>query len=274
MTAISFRNKYGPWAVLAGAAEGLGEAYTIALARRGMNILMVDNQPAPLNTLAGRVEEKFGIHTHTLCIDLSHGNATREIMLAIQKKDCRLLIYNAAFSKIQPLVSYTEEELDKIIAINTLTPIKLVHAYVTWLKQNKHAGGVLLMSSLAGLIGMQLVAPYAATKAFTWNLAESLYSELKSYDIEVMACIAGATSTPAYLATHPHYGLIKPNVMKPGKVAEEALNVLGRKTLFIPGFRNRLSYFVLTRLLPRKIAAAIANLTMKKMYSYILEKEY
>jgi short-subunit dehydrogenase len=113
---------------------------------------------------------------------------------------------------------------------------------------------------------MQLVAPYAATKAFAWNLAEALHHELKPKNIDVMACVAGATATSAYLKTNPKHGLIKPQVMKPDTVAEAALKKLGKKTLFIPGYSNRLNYFILTRLLPRKLAASLANKTMGKMY--------
>jgi short-subunit dehydrogenase len=55
--------------------------------------------------------------------------------------------------------------------------------------------------------------------------------------------------------------------MKPEDVAEAALKKLGRKILFIPGFSNRMNYFILTRMLPRKTASRLANNTMKKMYS-------
>jgi short-subunit dehydrogenase len=266
MSGFSFKKKYGPWALLAGAAEGLGEAYTHALAGRGVNIVMVDWQEERLNSLASKVEEKFGIQTRRVPVDLSQQYAAKEIMRVIRDVDCRLLIYNAAYSRVKLFIAYNEEELGKYIETNTHTPVKLVHAFVQQLKQKNHRGGILLMSSLAGLIGMQLVAPYAATKAFTWNLVESLHHELKVYRIDVMACIAGATATPAYLGTKPHYGLFKPSVMKPGKVAETTLDKLGRRTLFIPGFMNRFSYFILTRLLPRKAASAIANNTMRKMY--------
>ena len=44
MAAKLFENKYGIWAVIVGSAEGLGEAFSIALAKRGMNLIMVDNQ--------------------------------------------------------------------------------------------------------------------------------------------------------------------------------------------------------------------------------------
>lgn len=188
-------------------------------------------------------------------------------MEATTDLECRLLVYNAAYSLIKPFSSIKDHELDNFCEINVSTQLKLVHAFSNHLLENKQAGGIIMMSSLAGLLGMQLVAPYAATKAFAWNLAEALHHELKPHNIDVMACIAGATSTPAYLKTDPQYGKIKPQVMDPEAVAEAALKKLGKKTLFIPGFSNRMNYFILTRLLPRKLASRIANNTMKKMYS-------
>lgn len=267
MSENPFKKKYGPCVLVVGAAEGLGEAYTLALAKRGLNIIMVDNQAESLSTLDQRVTSELSIETMQLHIDLRQANAVEEIMNKIQNIECRLLIYNAAYSLIKPFVNHTEEELDNFIDINARNQVKLVHRFAQYLISKEQSGGMILMSSLAGLIGMQLVAPYAATKAFTWNLSEALHHELKDQKIDVMACIAGATATPAYLKTDPTYGLIKPTVMKPDKVAEDALKNLGKRTLFIPGFANRLNYFILIRLLPRKWASSVANNTMKSMYS-------
>jgi short-subunit dehydrogenase len=189
-------------------------------------------------------------------------------MKELAKVNCRLLVYNAAFSLIKPFISITSEELTHFTGINTHTQLQLVHAFARQLVEKDQGGGIILMSSLAGLIGMQLVAPYAATKAFTWNLAEAISHELKPHKIDVMACIAGATSTPAYMKTNPSYGKLKPLVMKPEDVVEAALKKLGRKTLFIPGSTNRFNYWILTKILPRKLASRIANNTIKKMYAH------
>jgi short-subunit dehydrogenase len=51
----SFKEKYGPWAVVAGGAEGLGEAYSMALAKRKFNLLLIDNQEAALEQLAKKL---------------------------------------------------------------------------------------------------------------------------------------------------------------------------------------------------------------------------
>lgn len=265
-----FENKYGNWAVILGSAEGLGEAYSLALAKRNMNLIMIDNQKDPLNALSRQIEKDFKVKAKTVHLDLSEPDAVNKILTEIQPVDCRLLIYNAAFSLIKPFVSLSEEELDKFVEINAKTQLKLVHQFSKNLIDKKQQGGILLMSSLAGLIGVQLVSTYAATKAFTWNFAESLYHELKPHGIDVLACIAGTTATPAFLKTKPKYGLIKPSIMTAEAVAESTLQKLGKKALFIPGFSNRINYFILTRLLPRKLAGSVANKTMRSMFDHNL----
>jgi len=271
MRESAFKKKYGAWGLVAGAAEGLGEAYSIALAKRGLNVIMIDTQKSSLNSLSEKLESDYAVKTLCLHLDLVEDDATDKIMELMESVGCRLFIYNAAYSLVKPFTHHTAEELDHFIDINTRTQIKTVHRFSKYLIQKKQKGGMVLMSSLSGLIGMQLVAPYAATKAFAWNLAEALHHELKPYDIDIMACIAGATATPAYLKTQPKYGFPKPSVLIPEKVAEYALMKLGQKTLCIPGFSNRFSYFILTRLLPRKLAAAIANKTMGSMYKHKTE---
>lgn len=266
-SSMSFKNKYGPWGLVAGSAEGLGEAWSDALARRGMNLLMADHQPEKLEALSRKLEQKYNIQTLALHIDLSETTSADRLMEAIKAKECRLLVYNAAFSKVKAFLKHSPDELNSYVDLNVRTQLRLVHAFSGYLAAGRKGGGIILMSSLAGLLGMRMVAPYAATKAFAWNLAEALHHELRPCNIDVMACIAGATSTPAYLGTNPRYGRIRPTVMKPEDVAEAALKKLGRKTLFIPGFMNRFNYFILTRILPRKTASRLANNTMKKMYS-------
>jgi short-subunit dehydrogenase len=266
---MALKDKYGSWAVIAGSAEGLGEAWSRALAQKGMNLIMVDHQEEKLLSLSGMLRKEYEVETIAVHIDLSAQDAYSKIMEHCEGPEIRLLIYNAAFSRIKPFISHTDEELNHFIGINTHTQLKLVHAFSKHLIHHKKGGGIILMSSLAGLIGMQLVAPYAATKAFAWNLAEGISHELKPHHIDVMACIAGATATPAYLKTNPQYGSLKPLVMKPEDVVEAAITKLGHKNLFIPGFSNRFNYWILTSLLPRELASRLANSTMKKMYAHL-----
>ncbi len=258
---------YGSWCLLAGAAEGLGEAWSIALAERGMNVIMVDHQLEPVNTLADELESKYGIRTLRLHLDLAEKESVTRMLAVISETSCRLMVYNAAYSRVKRFEEHTPEDLDTYLGVNAASPIHLVHGLLKLNTDNPgQKKGIILMASLAGLWGAQLLATYGATKAFNILLAESLHHELKSKNFDVMACVAGATSTPAYLGTNPRYGRIRPSVMTPDKVTEGALEALGKKALFIPGWNNRLTCFLLTRVLSRKTSSSLFNRTTAQMY--------
>jgi hypothetical protein len=260
-----FLNSHGQWALVAGSAEGLGEAYSRALARRKINLVMVDHKGDILSNLSRELESAFGIKTVQIELDLGRMDAPEVMMAAIRELECRLLVYNAAYSIVKPFLKNSPADLDNYINVNARALIQLALPFSEKCKA-ANGGGILIMSSLAALWGTNLLGPYGATKAFDYILAESLYHELKPFGIDVMACIAGATATPAYLGTNPKYGWPRPTVMKPEDVAEEALSRLGRTAFFIPGRANRLTWFLLAKILPRSAARRIFNATTRKMY--------
>ena len=261
-----FQERFGQWALVAGAAEGIGAAYCEELAKKRMNVILVDLNEKGMESLSKELETRYKIDTICLVCDLSEDNAPVLCMKMIRETGCRLLIYNAAYSRVKPFLKNEYSELDLYINVNTRTPLKLVHLFSAELRKKNLKGGILLMSSLAGMYGTSLVAAYSGTKGFNLMLAEALSHELKPFGIEVSTCCAGATATPGYLGSNPSSGLISPPVMKPSKVANIALKKLGKKTVIIPGLANKLSYFMLVRLFPRSNSAILVNKTMNKTY--------
>jgi len=259
--------RYGDWCLVAGAAEGLGQAYSTCLAEQGLNLIMVDLQKNSLDSLARKLEASFGIQTIALSIDLASVDSVKIMMEAIRNTTCRLMIYNAAFSRVMKFQDNDPEMLDRYIEVNTRIPIQLIHAFCRFHSgSSEHKKGILLMSSLAGSWGTKLLAPYGASKAFNHILAESLHCELKGEGFDVLACIAGATSTPAYLASLPTGKAKNRFTMTPEAVVNSALKSLGNRPFVIPGFRNKLTYFLLTRILPRRISLRIMNQAVGNMY--------
>lgn len=123
------------------------------------------------------------------------------------------------------------------------------------------------MSSLAGFQGSGFLAVYAATKAFNRILGESLWYEWKNKGVDVIACCAGATSTPGYLDSNPDQkNYFAPRVQAPDEVANECLERLGKTPSFITGRGNKIASFVMQKLMPRKIAIKIMGDTTRKMY--------
>jgi short-subunit dehydrogenase len=261
----SWTEKYGSWGLVAGAAEGLGKAFSESLARRGMHVILVDQNEDKLYATADYLESFYGILTKKLLLDLSDLSNLTRIFESMEGIDCRLIIYNAAYGPVKPFLDHSTEELDYYVDLNSRMPLHLIFQFIQNLPGSV-SGGVILLSSLAGLFGTNLVAPYGATKAFNYNLAEALYHEFKSTQIDILACCAGATDTPNYRRTNPKYGLIRPSVAKPEKVSEKTLERLGKTGLFIPGFGNRITYAILSRLLTRRSAGNLMNRTMREMY--------
>lgn len=262
----NLKDKYGDWVAIIGAAKGIGEGFSNELAKQNMNLILVDNDAMALTKRDYELKTSYAVKTETLFLDLNDQGSTDQIIKIIKERKCRLVIYNAAFSRVKKFKDLSTEELDSFVGVNIRSLLHLVHAFSRYLIGESKNGGIIMMSSLAGLLGMQLVAPYAASKAFTWNLAEALFHELKENEIDVMACIAGATNTETYLATQPRYKGIKPQIQNPREVAKNAIENLGKKALYISGWNNRFNYFILTRILPRKMAARIANKVIKEMY--------
>jgi uncharacterized protein len=258
---------YGSWGLVAGAAEGLGKAFAVSLAQKGFGLVLVDQQDSALRKLGKELEGRYGIPIRLMVLDLAGRDAVKKIMEIINGTACRLLVYNAAFSRVRRFSDNTEEDLDRYVEVNVRTPLRLVHAYIGLHRKNG-AGrkGIILMSSLAGSWGSRLLAPYGATKAFTQILAESLSHEWKEEGFDILSAITGATATPGYLSSLPDRRKPPASVMEPDRVAEEILGALGKRSFVIPGFSNKLVYLLLTRMMPRRISLRIMDRSVARLY--------
>ena len=163
--------KFGNWALIAGAAEGLGAAYARELAAQKMNLLLVDIKEEELESLKSKLSQKYGIEIKTLLADLSDFNSIAQIITFWRSVECRLLIYNAAYGPVRPFLANTPEQLDYHLEVNCRTPMHLCYQFCRQYA-GKQAAGIILMSSFAGIWGTNLVAPYGATKAFDYNLGK------------------------------------------------------------------------------------------------------
>ncbi|HKA89504.1 MAG TPA: SDR family NAD(P)-dependent oxidoreductase, partial [Haliangiales bacterium] len=193
-----FAARYGPWAVVAGASEGLGAAFARALAARGLNLVLFARRRDALDALAA----SLGVEVRAVALDLAQPDLAAAVADVVGDIDVGLLVYNAAYA---PIGAFAELPLaDKLRAVDTNCrgPVTLADALAPRLRR-RGRGGIVLMSSLAGALGSPLVATYAATKAFNLVLAEGLWDELGQLGIDVIACRAGATRTPNYEASQP-----------------------------------------------------------------------
>jgi hypothetical protein len=263
----SFRERYGPWALVAGGSEGLGEAFARAIAARGLDLVLVARRRGPLEACAKGLSGAFGVQTRVVTADLGDTASLPALRLATHGLEVGLLVYNAAMSAIGPHLGHDLETHLKIVDVNCRGPLVLVHEYLRPMTERRR-GGLILMSSIAGLQGSALIATYAATKAFDLVLGEALWEEVRGQGVDVLACCAGATRTPNFMQSSPRTSNLLSDPMEPDAVAAEALAALGSGPSAVPGCVNRASAFVMTRLMPRRIAVQTIGRAMRSRYGF------
>jgi short-subunit dehydrogenase len=263
---IDFRQRYGPWAVVAGGSEGLGAAYADLLASRGLELVLVARRSELLQALASSLTAKYDVHVRVLSMDLSRPEAAGQIFTATQDLEVGMLVYNAAFSAVGPFLDQSIDDHLREIDTNIRTPLVLTYQFGQRMLE-RGRGGIVLMSSLSAFQGSAFISNYSATKAFNMLLAEGLWEEWRQRGVDVLVCMAGATKTPNYLASSPRRtGRFSDATLEPEAVAAEALAALGKQPHVIPGRSNRLASFVMRRLLPRQVAIMFMGRILRDMY--------
>jgi short-subunit dehydrogenase len=262
----SLKERYGSTALVAGASEGIGAAFATCLAAEGMDLVLIARREGPLQQFAASLEKRYAIHTTCVSCDLSLEGATRRIEDALGDREINLLVYNAALSYIGHFIKNPAENHRQMAQANMLTPLEMLHVFGGKMLARKR-GGIILMASLAGFQGSGFLSMYAATKAFTRIMAESLWYEWKESGVDVIACCAGATSTLNFIETQPEKtSFLAPRVQKPHEVAKECLERIGTQPSFISGKGNRIASFFMQKIFSRKAAITIMGDTTRKMY--------
>ena len=256
-----FKDKYGDWALVAGASEGLGAAFATALAERGMNLVLIARRIEKLKAFSHQLQEKYGVKIKYKSIDLANFEAVKTWMTELEL-EIGLLVYNAAYVPIGYFEDVAMTDLQKVVQVNIQTPL-LLTKLLSKEMINRQRGGIVLMSSLAGTQGSPKLATYAASKAFNTILGEGLWQELQAKGIAVIASCAGAIRTPGYQTARNTKEA--PGTLSATEVAQITLEALGKGPIVTPGFTNKFVRFLMGRLLPRKIAISIMAKNSKSL---------
>ncbi len=260
-----FERRYGPWALVAGASDGLGAAFARAIAGRGLGVVLVARSGEKLAALAEEIRTEHGVQARPVVLDLGSPDLASRLEESTRGLEVGLVVYNAGLSIIGPFLDQPLDGHLETLRVNCRGPLVLSHLFGRPMAR-RGRGGIILMSSLAGFQGSALVATYSASKAFDLVLGESLWDELRARGVDVLSCCAGATRTPNYVKSNPVHGRLKAPEMEPGQVAEEALRAIGSRPSLVAGSGNRLLGFVLHRLVPRSISVRIMGASMRRMY--------
>lgn len=217
---MDFIERYGPWAVIAGASEGTGRAYARQLAAKGLSLVLIARREAPLDALSNEIRAETGVDCVTASIDLARVDAHERVVAAVGDREVGLYVSNAG---ADPNGSrFLDQDINAwldLVRRNVLTTMQCCHHFGGKMRARKR-GGILLVNSYACYGGGSFMACYTGSKAFELCFAESLWSELRSHNVDLLSLVMGMTDTPALKTLLGEKGLpVPPDVASPDAVA-------------------------------------------------------
>ena len=244
------------YALVTGAASGMGRIYSLELAKKGYNVIMVDINAAGLQETermvkaaieasAGIAEEyKKAFEAITLVQDLSVTEAADKIFAATQAAGCEVevLVNNAGVMYCQGIAETSERMLNIIMMVHMYTPLMLCRKYVLGMKERR-CGYILNISSLAAWMIWPGIGMYGHTKRFVRDYSRELRIECQKTGVSVTNAYFGAVDTPLVPLKDSLRKLARALtvMIRPEKAVKRALGATFRRRRgTMPGLLNKL----------------------------------
>lgn len=257
----------GKRALITGASSGIGRAFAEALARRGMNLLLIARNEEALDELGQELAERYQVEVHILPLDLTEEAAVTHVLEETQGNhwDIDLLINNAGFGNYGQFEKVDPVRDELAIQLNISVPVALCHAYIP-LMLNKGEGAIINVSSTSAFQPNPYFSVYGASKAFVQSFSEALWAEYRTRGIRVLALCPGPTRTGFFdadeAASLQELGMFS-RMMTAEHVVEQGLLGLERRRSYVVNGRINSLLSNASRVFPRSWMARSTGLLLK-----------
>ncbi|TMW54889.1 hypothetical protein DOY81_000122 [Sarcophaga bullata] len=252
-------DKYGKWAVITGATDGIGKEYAKELAKQGVNVVLISRTKAKLIAISNEIETDYKVKTKWIAVDFSKG---REVYKHIEQElagiPVGILVNNVGKMYDYPdeLENISEDILWDLININ-IGAVTLMSRMLIPQMKKQGKGAIINLSSGSELQPIPLMAVYAATKRYIRSFSLAIERELAEYHIDVQ-CV-----TPLFVVTKMNQyseTVMKGNILIPHvqSYTRSLVFTLG-KTIETTGYWSHgLQYFVM-KLSPEWLRTRISH---------------
>ncbi len=264
-------NTQRTFAVITGAAGGLGRVYSRELARRGYGIVAIDSAATELKELGKQLEAEFAVPFHYYKADLRLEDEIRRVAQQINEHFAvEILVNNVGTGGTRAFEQAEMDYMLDIIRLNVMPVTILTRALLPNLMQRPRAY-VLNVGSLSAFTPNGYKTVYPASKSFVHFLSRGLYFELRQTPVHV------AVVHPGPMPTNPE---IRSRIRKQGRLARWALSdpektvrvslnkMFRGKSLIFIDWPNRINW-MLARIAPESVLARFMTRVVRRE----LEKE-
>jgi len=211
-------------ALITGASSGIGAVYAQRLAARGYNLILVARNRARLDAVATRLAAETGRKVDILEADLTHKAGMQRVEQRLRSDtSIELLVNNAGFGAVSPLLASDPDRMEEMIALNVTALTRLAHAAAPAFAA-RGRGTIVNIASIVALAPEVLNGTYGASKAYVLAFTQSMQHELAGKGVRVQAVLPGATRTEFWdVAGNPAENLPGEIVMSAEDMVDAAL---------------------------------------------------
>jgi short-subunit dehydrogenase len=254
-------------ALVTGASSGIGRAFATRLAASGTELVVVARRADRLDDLAAEIAGSGAPKPEVLVADLGdpEQRTAVESRLADRDRPVDLLVNNAGFGTRGFFADLPVDREEAEIRLNVVAPVSLARAALPGMLERRR-GGIVNVSSMAGLQPFPGWATYAATKAFLTSFSQSLHEEVRPHGVAVLALMPGFTRSEF----HDHASMARSYIpgafwLTPDDVARSGLDALERgKAAHVPGLRYQ-AVALLSRVAPWSVSRRVVHAANRRI---------
>ena len=246
----------GKFAVVTGASSGIGAAVAERLAAHGVHLVLVARGADKLGQVASQLSRRHGVTVRALPLDLATADAPAWLAktLADEGIEVEMLVNNAGVSARGPVLDGDPARFRTLVDVNVNALTELTALLTPAMVARGH-GAVVNIASTGAYVPAPYLAVYAATKAYVVSFTQALWAETQGTGVRVVAVSPGPTKTP----------MNSRGTRSAEAVASTVFRALrGSGPAVIDGNVNALNAFLFGKLMPRRLALAIARRVMAR----------
>lgn len=242
-------------ALITGAAGGTGVAYAKALAAKGYDLILSDQNIEKLNNLADHLNEYYGISVEVVQVNLASKNDVAEFAQQVGAKEIDMLVHTAGYSESTLFYEESIEDALNMMNVHIGALIELTHAVLPGMLQRR-SGAIIAISSLGAFLPAPGSSIYSATKSFINTFMEALYMETSAMGIMVQSVCPGLIDTGFHSKEHKtifnKFNWLNIWMQADDVVSLSLKNLHANKAIYIPGTKNKILRIIIA-LLPKPL---------------------
>lgn len=179
-----YQNKES-YAIVTGAAGGIGRAFAERFAKEGYNIIAMDRAAEPLKQVADNIKQKYNvkvIESVTDFIAMDKNDEWNKINEIIEGKDIAVLVNNVGICNYLPdkFGDLSTRDINNMVSLNIRTLLMMTHICIPEMLKREQKSLIINMSSSTSGYPHPMIQVYSSTKAFVRQFTDSIHYEYKN----------------------------------------------------------------------------------------------